>query len=56
MEVTRQPDGSTALPVDPALGEYSTAILLATICATLASILPARAAAMIDPVEAIHHD
>lgn len=56
MEVTEQPDGSVALPVDPALGEYDTAILLATACATFAAILPARAAAKIDPVEAIHHD
>lgn len=56
LEVTEQPDGSVALPVDPALGEYSTAIGLATLCATLASILPARAAARIDPVEAIHHE
>ena len=54
MELTKQPDGSIALPVDPALGEYGRAILLATVCATVAAILPARAAAKIDPVEAIH--
>ncbi len=56
MELTVKPDGSTALPLDPALGEYSTAIAFATACATFAAILPARAAAKIDPVEAIHHD
>ncbi|MEM7583361.1 MAG: FtsX-like permease family protein [Acidobacteriota bacterium] len=55
MELTVQPDGSTALPVDPALGEYSNAIILATACATFAAILPARAAAKIDPVEAIQN-
>lgn len=53
LELARRPDGSSALPVDPALGEYGTAILLATVASTLASILPARAAAKIDPVEAI---
>jgi len=53
LELGRRPDGSSALPVDPALGEYGTAILLATLASTLASILPARAASKIDPVEAI---
>lgn len=53
LALARRPDGSSALPVDPALGEYGTAILLATVASTLASILPARAAAKIDPVEAI---
>lgn len=53
LELTRQPDGSTALPVDPALGEYGTAITLATVASVVAAILPARAAAKVDPVEVI---
>ena len=53
MTLTRRPDGSTALPVDPALGEYGTAITLATVFSVLAAILPARAAAQVDPVEVI---
>lgn len=51
---TRRADGSPALPVDPALGEYGTAILLATLASTLAAIFPARAAAATDPYEVIH--
>lgn len=54
LQLTRQPDGSTALPVDPALGEYGTAITLATLASVFAAILPARAAAKVDPVEVIH--
>ncbi len=50
---TRRPDGSFGLPVDPALGEYGTAMALATAASTLAAILPARAAAKVDPVEAL---
>ena len=51
--VTRRPDGTYGLPVDPALGEYGTAMALATVASTLAAILPARAAAKVDPVEAL---
>ncbi len=51
--LTRRPDGTFGLPVDPALGEYGTAMLLATVASTLAAILPARSAAKIDPVEAL---
>lgn len=53
LTLTRQPDGSAALPVDPALGEYGTAITLATAASVFAAILPARAAAKVDPVEVI---
>ncbi len=53
LTLTRQPDGSTALPVDPALGEYGTAVALATGASVFAAILPARAAAKVDPVEVI---
>ncbi len=41
------------LPVDIRQGAYGLAMLLTTIGAVLASILPARAAANIDPVQAI---
>ena len=53
VQVARRPDGSLALPVDPAQGEYLTAVLLATGASCLAAILPARAAAQVDPVEVI---
>lgn len=51
--VTLRPDGSSGLPVDPALGEYWLAISIATIAATLAAVLPARIASGVDPVEVI---
>lgn len=44
---------SGQLPIDVAQGSIGLAILLTTIGATLAAILPARAASRIDPVEAI---
>lgn len=53
MVLTRQPDGSSALPVDPAQGEYGAAIAFATAASVIAAILPARAAAQVDPVEVI---
>ena len=49
----RGADGSAPLPVDPALGEYPIALLLAVVASVLAAILPARAASRVDPVEAI---
>ncbi|MDZ7269282.1 MAG: ABC transporter permease [candidate division KSB1 bacterium] len=52
--VTLRPDGRAGLPVDPAQGEYGLAIILATVFSTLAAILPARAAAKVDPVEVLH--
>lgn len=45
--------GSGALPIDITQGAYGPAILLTTLGAILASILPARSAAMVDPVTAI---
>jgi lipoprotein-releasing system permease protein len=41
------------LPIDIAQGAYGVAILLTTIGAILAAILPARAASRVDPVTAI---
>jgi len=45
--------GQSGLPIDIAQGAYGLAILLTTLGAILASILPARAAARLDPVTAI---
>lgn len=50
----RDSQGNQDLPIDPAEGGYAIVIILATLGAMLASILPARAAARVDPVEAIH--
>jgi len=44
---------SGGLPIDHAQGDFLLAISLTTLAAMLASILPARRAARIDPVEAI---
>ena len=44
---------SGGLPIDRAQGEFLLAIILTTLAAALASVLPARRAARIDPVEAI---
>ncbi len=44
---------SGGLPIDRAQGDFLLAITLTTLAAMLASILPARRAARIDPVEAI---
>ena len=53
MEVVRRPDGQPVFPLDPSQGAYLFGIMLATTASALASILPARAASRIDPVEAI---
>lgn len=42
-----------ALPIDRAQGDFLLAILLTSLAAMLASLLPARRAAQIDPVDAI---
>ncbi len=51
--IPRGASGGGPLPVDPALGEYQIALLLAAIASIVAAILPARAASRVDPVEAI---
>lgn len=45
--------GQSGLPIDIAQGAYGLAIVLTTVGAIAASILPARAAARLDPVTAI---
>ncbi|EGF92994.1 permease family protein [Asticcacaulis biprosthecium C19] len=46
-------DGTAALPIAPEQGGYVAAIVLTTLGAVIASVLPARAASRIDPLEAI---
>jgi len=48
-----KPDGLPALPIAPDQGGYVAALVLTTLGAVIASILPARAAARVDPLEAI---
>jgi lipoprotein-releasing system permease protein len=46
-------DGIMLLPVAPSEGGYVTVFLLTTLGAVLASVIPARSAARLDPLEAI---
>lgn len=46
-------DGVPVLPIAPQQGGYVAALVLTTLGAVVASILPARAAARVDPLEAI---
>ena len=46
-------DGTSALPIAPEKGGYLAALVLTTLGAVIASILPARAASRVDPLEAI---
>jgi lipoprotein-releasing system permease protein len=46
-------DGSMVLPIDPSQGGYLMVFVLTTIGAVLASVIPARSAAELDPLEAI---
>jgi lipoprotein-releasing system permease protein len=48
-----RPDGTMVLPIAPSEGGYLMVLLLTTLGAALASLLPARGAAGIDPLEAI---
>jgi len=51
--LSRRLDG-TAFPIDPAQGGYLAVIVLTTLGSVLAAILPARAAARVDPVEVLN--
>jgi lipoprotein-releasing system permease protein len=46
-------DGNPSLPIAPSEGGYGLVISLTIIAAALAAVLPARAAASVDPVDAI---
>jgi len=46
-------DGLSVLPIAPERGGYVAALVLTTLGAVIASILPARAASKVDPLEAI---
>jgi lipoprotein-releasing system permease protein len=46
-------DGSLALPIAPSQGGYGLVLVLTTLGAVLASVIPARAAARLDPLQAI---
>lgn len=48
-----RPDGSMVLPIAPTEGGYVAVFLLTTLGAVLASVIPARSAARLDPLEAI---
>jgi len=48
-----QPDGSMVLPIAPNEGGYIAVFVLTTLGAVLASVIPARSAARLDPLEAI---
>jgi lipoprotein-releasing system permease protein len=48
-----KPDGAMALPIAPSEGGYVAVFLLTTLGAVLASVIPARSAARLDPLEAI---
>lgn len=46
-------DGSMALPIAPSQGGYMLVLILTTLGAVLASVIPARSAARLDPLQAI---
>jgi lipoprotein-releasing system permease protein len=48
-----KPDGAMVLPIAPSEGGYVAVFLLTTLGAVLASVIPARSAARLDPLEAI---
>jgi lipoprotein-releasing system permease protein len=53
IEGITRPDGTSILPIAPAQGGYVWALVLTTLGAVVASILPARSASRVDPLEAI---
>lgn len=46
-------DGSMALPIAPGQGGYALVLILTTLGSVLASVIPARSAARLDPLQAI---
>ncbi|WP_242914159.1 ABC transporter permease [Brevundimonas pishanensis] len=53
LEGITKADGTSALPIAPEQGGYVAALVLTTLGAVIASIIPARNAAKVDPLEAI---
>ncbi|MFT4913149.1 MAG: lipoprotein-releasing system permease protein [Brevundimonas sp.] len=53
LEGITSPEGVPVLPIAPAQGGYVAALVLTTLGAVIASILPARSASRVDPLEAI---
>ena len=53
IEGITRPDGTSILPIAPEQGGYVWALVLTTLGAVVASILPARSASRVDPLEAI---
>ena len=53
LEGITKADGTSALPIAPEQGGYVAALVLTTLGAVIASIIPARNAARVDPLEAI---
>jgi len=53
LEGMTRADGSPVLPIAPEQGGYVAALVLTTLGAVVASILPARSASKVDPLEAI---
>jgi len=53
LEGITKADGTSALPIAPEQGGYVAALILTTLGAVVASIIPARSAAKVDPLEAI---
>ncbi len=51
--VLKRPDGTAAIAVDPAHGEYAVAVLTATLASTFAAVFPAVSASRVDPVTVI---
>jgi lipoprotein-releasing system permease protein len=46
--------GGSPFPIDPAQGGYIAVVVLTTLGSIVAAILPARAAARVDPVEVLN--
>jgi lipoprotein-releasing system permease protein len=53
LAVSMKANGVPSIPIDPDLGEYGWAVILAVGASAFAAVLPAWSAAKIDPLEAI---